>query len=128
MTSILHQAETEVPEGFFDEIASRLETESAEEIADVVIDTCISRGILHPDLEEEPDDDLRAEEMREVFDLLVAVTAAVADGTIVPRLIRQVDVMDQHLDVAWERFTEAATDPEAAAAVSHMLNGDPEGH
>ncbi len=114
-----------VPEGFFEEIAAQLETESASEISDVVIGTCISRGILHPDLEDEPDDELRAEEMGEVFGLLEAVTEAVADGTIVPRRVQFTDTMDPNLEKVWDVFTESAADPEASAEVARML-GDGE--
>ena len=56
-----------VPEGFFEEIAAALRTETAEDIAETVIAACISRGIVHPDLEEDPDDELRAVQMGEVF-------------------------------------------------------------
>ncbi|MDB2196244.1 hypothetical protein [Mycobacteroides abscessus] len=121
MTSIESTPPLAVPEGFFDEIASQLESESAEEISEVVIGTCISRGILHPDLEDEPDDELRAEEMREVFGLLELVTAAVADGTIVPKRVRFADTMDPEMEQAWDAFTEAATDPEDAEAVAKMI-------
>ena len=62
-----------VPEGFFDEIAAALRTETAEDIAETVIAACISRGIIHPELEEEPDDELRAVQMGEVFALVGAV-------------------------------------------------------
>ena len=79
------QHHCEVPEGFFDEIAASLQTESASEIAEVVITACTGRGILHPELEEDPDTQQRADELHEVFSLLAAVTDAVADGTIVPR-------------------------------------------
>lgn len=126
MTSTAPPAPThpvEAPEGFFDEIAAQLDTESAEEIAEAVIGTCISRGILHPELEEEPDDELRAEEMREVFGLLTLVTDAVADGTIVPRRLRFLDSMDPRMEEAWESFTDAAADPESATATARLING-----
>lgn len=110
-----------VPEGFFDEIAAQLESESAEEISEVVIGTCISRGILHPDLEEDPDDELRAEEMREVFGLLRVVTDAVADGTIVPSRVKFADAMDPDMEQAWDVFTDAAADPQSAEQVAQMI-------
>lgn len=112
---------TAVPEGFFDEIAAQLESESAEEISEVVIGTCISRGILHPDLEDNPDDELRAEELREVFGLLAVVTDAVADGTIVPRRVQFADTMDPAMEQAWDAFTDAAADPESAEQVAQMI-------
>lgn len=121
MTSTESTPPLEVPEGFFDEIAAQLESESAEEISEVVIGACISRGILHPDLEDEPDDELRAEEMREVFGLLTAVTDAVADGRIVPKRVQFADTMDPAMEQAWDAFTEAAGDPTDSEAVAKML-------
>lgn len=113
-----------VPEGFFDEIATVLENETAEQIADSVISVCTRRGILHPELEEYPDDELRAEEVREVFDLLAAVTLAVTDGTIAPSGVH-VDPGDIELDPemarVWKSFVEDAADPEAAEAAASML-------
>lgn len=113
-----------VPEGFFDEIATLLEDESAAQIADSVISVCTRRGILHPELEENPEDELRTEEIREVFDLLAAVTLAVTDGTIAPTGVRvdRADEMDPDMAQAWESFVEAAADPEAAAAAAAMLD------
>lgn len=110
-----------VPPGFFDEVAAQLQTETAEEISEVVISTCISRGILHSELEEEPDDELRSQEMEEVFSLVGAVTAAVADGTIVPQGTRFIDTMDSDMEQAWDSFTDAAADPAAAAAAAAMM-------
>lgn len=111
----------QVPEGFFTEIASMLQSETAEEIGDAVITVCISRGILHPELEDEPDDELRAAQMGEVFALVGAVSAAVADGTIVPAGVQIHDTMDADMEQAWEDFTDAAMDPEAGAAAAEML-------
>lgn len=113
---------TPVPEGFFEEIAASLETETAEDIADAVIEACTRRGILHPELEEDPEDELRAEEVREVFALLASVTYAVADGTIVPSRTRVADEVDLDMAKAWESFVDDAADPEAAAASAAMLN------
>jgi hypothetical protein len=110
-----------VPDGFFDEVAAHLQTETAEEISEVVIATCISRGILHTDLEEDPDDELRAVQMGEVFALVAAVSCAVADGTIVPRGVRFIDTLDPGMAQAWEDFTDAAADPQADAAAAAML-------
>jgi len=118
-----------VPDGFFAEIATALHTETAEEIADTVIAVCIRRGILHPELEEDPEDELRAEEVREVFGLLAAVTDAVADGTIIPSGVHVTDEMDPDMAAAWEAFVDDAADPQAAAAAAAMLNGElPDGH
>ena len=61
----------EVPGGFFAEIAALLETEAAEELADAVITVCNQRGILYPDLEDDPGDELRAGQLR----LLVTIAA-----------------------------------------------------
>lgn len=113
--------EPPVPAGFFDEVAAQLQTETAEEISEVVISTCISRGILHTDLEEDPDDEVRATEMGEVFALVAAVSSAVADGTIIPRGIRFIDTLDPDMAQEWENFTDAAADPHAAAAAAAML-------
>ena len=123
MTSTASAAppELSIPAGFFDEIAAQLDSEEAEDIADAVISTCISRGILHPELEDDPADELRAQQLREVFGLLGAVTAAVADGTIVPRQFRHIDIMDPDMEQAWEGFTASASDPEAAARTSEMI-------
>ncbi|KXO90900.1 Uncharacterised protein (plasmid) [Tsukamurella tyrosinosolvens] len=115
-----------VPEGFFDEIELQLASESAEEISDAVIGTCISRGILHPELDYEPDDNLRAEELREVFYLLDEVTAAVADGSIVPRRLRYADQMDPRMERQWDRYTDDAIDPEATRA--HHKLAHPQAH
>lgn len=113
--------ESPVPDGFFDEVAAQLQTETAEEISEVVISTCISRGILHTDLEEDPDDELRASQMGEVFALVAAVSSAVADGTIIPRGVRFIDMLDPDMAQEWENFTDAAADPQAAAAAAAML-------
>lgn len=110
-----------VPDGFFDEIASFLESESASDVAEAVIEVCTRRGILHPELEQEPDAELRAEEMREVFDLLERVTAAVADGTIEPKRVRD-DEFDPDMAKLWEQFTEEAVDTETGDEVAAMLN------
>lgn len=116
-----------VPAGFFDEVAASLETESASEIAEAVIDVCTRRGILHPELDDEPDAELRADELREVFSLLAVVTDAVSDGTIQPSRVRIVDEMDPGMAAAWDAFTAAAADPQADEAVATMLaEGKPE--
>lgn len=115
------QQHYEVPEGFFDEIAASLQTESASEIAEVVITICTGRGILHPELEEEPDTQQRADEVHEVFSLLAAVTDAVADGTIVPHRLRTAGQLDPEMAAAWETFTDAAADSDAEDAVQTML-------
>lgn len=111
----------QVPAGFFEEIAVQLQTETAEDVSEAVIATCISRGILHPDLEDDPEDELRAAQMGEVFALVAAVSAAVADGTIVPSGVRFFDTLDADMEQAWEDFTDSAGDPEAAAAAAEML-------
>lgn len=59
--------------------------------------------------------------MREVFGLLELVTAAVADGTIVPKRVGFADTMDPEMEQAWDAFTEAATDSEDAEAVAKMI-------
>ena len=110
-----------VPEGFFDEISAALRTETAEDIAETVIAACISRGIVHPELEEDPDDELRAVQMGEVFALVGAVSAAVAAGTIIPAGVRILDTMDPDMELAWEDFTDSASDPEVAQAAAEML-------
>jgi hypothetical protein len=111
----------EIPEGFFDEIASLLETESAEEIADVVISVCTHRGILHPELDEDLADELRTEQVREVFALVDAVTVAVSNGTLVPRRIAVSEEMDPMLARLWFGFVEDAVDLAAADAVAQMV-------
>lgn len=111
----------EIPEGFFDEVASLLATESAEEVAEIVIAVCISRGILHPELDEDPSDELRAEQIFEVFSLLDAVTAAVSDGRIVPSAVPVAEEMDPEMAALWYGFVADAEDPEAAAAVASMI-------
>lgn len=110
------------PEGFFDEIGSMLHTESAEEIADAVITVCMRRGILHPELDEDVGDELRTQEIREVFDILSMVTTAVADGRIVPSGVHVDDEIDLDMAAAWESFIDDAADPETAAAAATMLN------
>lgn len=115
-----------IPEGFFAEVAALLDTEAAEEIADAVITVCTRRGLLHPELEDDPGDPLRAEQLREVFALLDAVSAAVADGTIVPSRVQFDDEMDPVMDALWAQFAADAADPQAAAAVEQMLRtGEP---
>ncbi|MEN4461015.1 hypothetical protein ABFV47_27510 [Mycolicibacterium fortuitum] len=110
-----------IPDGFFDEIAAALETETAEEISEAVIAACTGRGILHPELEEDPDDELRAEEITEVFALLAAVTAAVADGTIIPSRVRPCDEVDRAMAAAWENFAADAADVGTAEVSATML-------
>jgi hypothetical protein len=89
---------------------------------------CTGRGILHPELEDEPDTQQRADELHEVFSLLAAVTDAVADGTIVPRRLRTTDQLDPEMAAAWEAFTDAAADGDAEDAVQNMLTeGKPNG-
>lgn len=110
-----------VPEGFFEEVAASLETEAASEVAEAVISVCTRRGILHPELEQEPDDELRAEEIRDVFDLLEKVTAAVADGTIVPSHVHA-DEYDPDMAALWEQFTEEAVDTDTGEAVASMIS------
>ena len=111
----------EIPGGFFAEIAAMLETEAAEELADAVITVCTRRGILHPELEEDPADELRTEQVREVFVLLDAATHAVSDGTIVPSRVPVEDEMDPDMTALWYGFVDDAADPEAAAEVERML-------
>ena len=111
----------EIPGGFFAEIAAMLETEAAEELADAVITVCTRRGILHPELEEDPADERRTEQVREVFALLDAAAAAVADGTIVPARVPVADELDPAMAALWDGFVAAAADPEAAAEVERML-------
>ena len=118
--------ELEIPEGFFDEIAAMLDTETAEEISDAVITVCTRRGILHPELDEDPTDELRTEQVREVFSLLGAVTTAVSDGTIVPSLVFPDDDPDPALAALWSGFLGDAGDPESAAAMDQMIRtGEP---
>ena len=111
----------EIPGGFFAEIAAMLETEAAEELADAVITVCTRRGILHPELEEDPADELRTEQVREVFVLLDAATHAVSDGTIVPSRVPVADELDPDMAALWYGFVDDAADPEAAAEVERML-------
>jgi hypothetical protein len=118
--------ELEIPEGFFDEIAAMLDTETAEEISDAVITVCTRRGILHPELDEDPADELRTEQIREVFTLLGAVTAAVSDGTIIPNLVFPDEDLDPALATLWSGFVNAAMDPQSAADVGRMIRtGEP---
>jgi len=118
--------ELEIPEGFFDEIAAMLDTETAEEISDAVITVCTRRGILHPELDEDPADELRTEQIREVFTLLGAVTAAVSDGTIIPNLVFPDEELDSALAALWSGFVSAAMDPQSAADVGRMIRtGEP---
>ena len=116
------QPALDIPEGFFDEVATLLETEAAEDIADAVITVCTRRGILHPELDEDPADELRTEQVREVFVLLDAVTRAVSDGTLAPNLVSVVDEMDPEMAALWYGFSDEANDPEAAASVATMLD------
>jgi hypothetical protein len=113
--------ELEVPEGFFEEIAAMLDTETAEEISDAVITVCTRRGILHPELDEDPADELRTEQIREVFTLLGAVTAAVSDGTIIPSLVFPDEDLNPALAALWDGFVGDAADPAAADAVAQMV-------
>jgi hypothetical protein len=118
--------ELEIPAGFFDEIAAMLDTETAEEISDAVITVCTRRGILYPELDEDPADELRTEQIREVFGLLGAVTAAVSDGTIVPSLVFPDEELDPRLAALWSGFVSDAVDPQSAAGVEQMIRtGDP---
>ena len=116
------QPPLDIPDGFFDEVATLLETEAAEDIADAVITVCTRRGILHPELDEDPADELRTEQVREVFVLLDAVTRAVSDGTLAPNLVSVVDEMDPEMAALWYGFSDEANDPEAAASVATMLD------
>jgi len=111
----------EIPDGFFAAVAAMLDTEAAEELADAVITVCTLRGILHPELDEDPADELRAEQVREVFALLDAAAAAVADGTIVPARVPVADELDPAMAALWDGFVADAADPEAAAEVERML-------
>ncbi|BBX87888.1 hypothetical protein [Mycolicibacterium aubagnense] len=115
-------ANAHAPKGFFHEVASMLHTESAEEIAEAVITVCTRRGILHPELDEDLDDELRTQEIREVFDILSMVTDAVADGRIVPSGVHVDDEIDPDMAAVWESFVDDAADPETAAAAATMLN------
>lgn len=127
-TPAQRQDHCEVPKGFFEEISALLQTESASEIAEVVITVCTGRGILHPELEEHPDAQLRADELDEVFSLLAAVTDAVADGTIVPRRLRTTENLDSEMAAVWEAFVDAGADADAEDAVQTMLTeGKPSG-
>ena len=111
----------EIPDGFFVAVAAMLETEAAEELADAVITVCTLRGILHPELDEDPADELRGEQVREVFALLDAAAAATADGTIVPARVPVADELDPAMAALWDGFVADAADPEAAAEVERML-------
>ena len=116
----------EIPDGFFAEVAAMLETEAAEELADAVITVCTRRGILHPELEEEPGDELRAEQVREVFALLDAATHAVSDGTIVPSGVPVAEELDPVMAELWYGFVSDAGDPNSAASVITMIEtGEP---
>ena len=65
--------------------------------------------------------ELRAEQVREVFALLDAAAAAVADGTIVPARVPVADELDPAMAALWDGFVADAADPEAAAEVERML-------
>ena len=112
------------PEGFFDEVAAVLRSESASDVSEAVIAVCTQRGILHPELEQEPDSELRSDELREVFRLVEVVSVAVADGTIIPADVRE-EQFDEGMLTLWEQFIESAADEESEAAVIQMVSGVP---
>lgn len=111
----------EVPGGFLEETATLLHDGSAEEIADAVVTVCVRRGILTPELDEEPADALRAEQLGEVFSLLDTVTAAVTAGGLAPAPVVIDSALDPALAGLWDDFIADAADPEVAAAVDKML-------
>ncbi|MFZ2238070.1 MAG: hypothetical protein WAV90_00850 [Gordonia amarae] len=115
-------AHARVPDGFFNEVAAVLRDETAEAVADAVLQVCTQRGILHPELEQEPGSELRAEEIREVFELVGAVSYAVADGRVIPADVRE-EFFDENMLTLWEGFITDATDDEAAAEAQALSAG-----
>lgn len=111
----------QLPEGFLAEAATLLTDTTAEEIADAVLTVCLRRGILSPELDEEPADALRAEQLGEVFTLLDAATAAAADGSLVPAAVFVDEELDPDFAPLWEDFLYDAQDETAAAAVEQMI-------
>lgn len=114
---------SEVPEGFFSDVAAQLGGISASEVSEAVIGVCMSRGILHPELEEEPDSQLRADELREVFRLVELSALAVSDGTLVPARNAE-DWNDADMAGLWARFSEDAADPAVDEKVKALVAGD----
>ncbi|BBY54184.1 hypothetical protein MKOR_14350 [Mycolicibacillus koreensis] len=111
-----------VPEGFFDEVSAVLRSESAADVSDAVIEVCTQRGILHPELEQEPDSELRSDEIREVFELVEATSYAVADGRVMPADRREEQFDEQMLGL-WEQFIDDATDEESEQAAAQLASG-----
>lgn len=111
----------EVPDGFFAEVSSQLAGLSAEEVSEAVIGVCIARGILHPELEEEPDSELRADEIREVFRLVEVTSLAVSDGTVVPARTDD-EQFDEDMFELWEKFTDDAADEAVSERVQSLTS------
>lgn len=111
----------QLPDGFLVETATLLTDTTAEQIADAVLTVCLRRGILSPELDEEPADALRAEQLGEVFTLLDAATAAAADGSLVPAPVFVDEELDPDFAPLWEDFLYDAQDETAAAAVEQMI-------
>lgn len=99
----------DVPAGFFDEVSAQLRGLTAEEVSEAVITVCTSRGLLHPELEEEPDSEMRSDELREVFRLVELTAQAVSDGTVTAAY-RDAEQFDEDMLSLWEGFTDAAAD------------------
>lgn len=99
----------DVPDGFFDEVSAQLRDLTAEEVSEAVITVCMARGLLHAELEEEPDSELRAEELREVFRLVELTAQAVSDGTVTAAHSDD-EQFDEDMFGLWEGFTDAAAD------------------
>jgi len=114
-------APAQLPEGFLAETATLLTDTTAEQIADAVLTVCLRRGVLSPELDEEPADALRAEQLGEVFTLLDAATAATADGSLVPARVFVDEELDPDFAALWEDFLYDAQDETAAAAAETMI-------
>ena len=56
-----------------------------------------------------------------MFALLAEVTAAVADGTIIPSRVRPSDEVDGAMAAAWESFAADAADVSTAEVSAAML-------
>lgn len=115
-------AAARVPDGFFDEVAAQLSTATAEELSDAVITVCLRRGLLTPELaDDDPADEVYAAQVEEVFALVAAATAAVADGTLLPHGEPPADEPDPQLEALWRGFVADAADPQSAAQVDEMV-------
>jgi hypothetical protein len=115
----------DVPDGFFTDVSARLSGVTAEEVSNAVIEVCTARGILHPELDDEPDSEMRADELREVFQLVELSALAVSDGTVVPA--RRVDhEFDEAILDLWSKFTDDAAD-EAVSERVRALSSDSRG-